>query len=168
MSSFFGWFYLTVQFGVVIARFVTPLLLNYSNLIALITYAVIVLLSLIIFVIGKLFYEIKPSPKENILFQFFSILFRSIPNCCERGNPHWIRDKTGKYDQSIVEDTKEVVNLLKLFLPLPIFWALYFQIFTTLVSRIQNTHQFNSKIFFEQKKKIISIFKPKKWKFLLI
>lgn len=40
---------------------------------------------------------------------------------------HWLDYASNKYDQVLIADTKSVLQILLLFIPLPVFWALYDQ-----------------------------------------
>lgn len=46
-----------------------------------------------------------------------------------KGNPkdHWLDHAVGKYGEDLVRDTKKLLNVLVIYLPLPIFWALQAQ-----------------------------------------
>lgn len=40
---------------------------------------------------------------------------------------HWLDHADDEYDRRLIEDIKSVLKVLKLFIPLPIFWALFDQ-----------------------------------------
>ena len=40
---------------------------------------------------------------------------------------HWLDYASDKYDNVLIADTKAVLQVLLLFVPLPVFWALYDQ-----------------------------------------
>lgn len=40
---------------------------------------------------------------------------------------HWLDHAEAKYGKKLVEDTKSALRVLVLFLPLPMFWALFDQ-----------------------------------------
>ena len=40
---------------------------------------------------------------------------------------HWLDHAKDDYSDSLVEDTKVLLQVLKIFLPIPVFWALFDQ-----------------------------------------
>ena len=40
---------------------------------------------------------------------------------------HWLDHAKKKYESDFIQDIKDVMKVLLLFLPLPVFWALYDQ-----------------------------------------
>lgn len=40
---------------------------------------------------------------------------------------HWLDHASDKFDQQLIKDIKQVFHVLVLYLPIPIFWALYDQ-----------------------------------------
>lgn len=50
---------------------------------------------------------------------------KSIKNKQKRD--HWLDHADEKYDKSLIEDIKSLFRVLVLFVPLPVFWALFDQ-----------------------------------------
>lgn len=40
---------------------------------------------------------------------------------------HWLDNADDKYDRGLIEDIKSLLRVLVLFIPLPVFWALFDQ-----------------------------------------
>lgn len=40
---------------------------------------------------------------------------------------HWLDHADDKYDKNLIEDVKSLLRVLVLFIPLPVFWALFDQ-----------------------------------------
>lgn len=40
---------------------------------------------------------------------------------------HWLDHADDKYDSNLIEDVKSLMRVLVLFIPLPVFWALFDQ-----------------------------------------
>jgi solute carrier family 15 oligopeptide transporter 1 len=72
--------------------------------------------------------------KSSFLRQSISILFfipqhaigRKFKNTEEK-HDHWVDFACDKFDNQLIKDIKQVLHVLVLYLPIPIFWALYDQ-----------------------------------------
>lgn len=40
---------------------------------------------------------------------------------------HWLDYASDKYDRQLIEDVKQVLSVIVVFMPMPVFWALYEQ-----------------------------------------
>jgi hypothetical protein len=50
----------------------------------------------------------------------------------EKKHDHWLDYASDKYDKQLISDVKRVLSVLVLFIPVPIFWALFEQqVFST-------------------------------------
>lgn len=47
--------------------------------------------------------------------------------------PHWLDKAKAKYDDQDVEDVKKCLRVLTIFVPLPFFWAVFFQMYSVWV-----------------------------------
>ena len=63
----------------------------------------------------------------NVLKMFQHAVKRKITGGLSEKPNHWLDPAKEKYDSSLVEDTKILLSVLVLFLPLPVFWALFDQ-----------------------------------------
>ncbi|BFZ22151.1 hypothetical protein BsWGS_25190 [Bradybaena similaris] len=110
--AFFSAFYFMINLGSMLSTFLTPILR-------------------VIFVSGRKYYKQVP-PTGN--------LFGSVVRCVGHGlrmritlgkyngkDSHWLNYSEGKFEEHFVEDVKALLKVLWLFLPLPLFWALYDQ-----------------------------------------
>lgn len=88
-------------------------------------------IALIVLILGKSFYTHK-APVDHIFFKFCDCIkcglkeFLTRNKKVERKN-HWLDYAIAKYDQKLIDDTKQVLRILKIFLPIPIYWAVYAQ-----------------------------------------
>ncbi|CAG0879504.1 unnamed protein product [Darwinula stevensoni] len=82
-----------------------------------------------IFLIGKSMYKIIP-PEGNIIVRVVSCICHALKR---RAGPktekkeHWLDYADDRYERTLIEDVKVVLNVLMLYLPLPVFWALFDQ-----------------------------------------
>ena len=45
----------------------------------------------------------------------------------EEKHDHWLYFASDKFDMQLIKDIKQVLHVLVLYLPIPVFWALYDQ-----------------------------------------
>ncbi|XP_072931128.1 solute carrier family 15 member 2-like [Epargyreus clarus] len=141
LQRFFSTFYCTANLGGFIGMVVTPALRRsvmcfgddacYALGFGL--PALLVLVSIVIFVAGKPWYKIK-QPRNNITLKFVSCAWHALMKRMQHdrtvdGPPrdHWLDYSIGKYGEKLVRDMKIVFSILYLYLPLPIFWSLFDQ-----------------------------------------
>ncbi|CAE1299153.1 SLC15A1 [Acanthosepion pharaonis] len=88
------------------------------------------LLSLTIFLAGRKQYKKNP-PTGNLFAKVCGCIFYSLKQCwVQRHNKmhsHWLNLALDKYDPVFVEEVKSLLRVLVMFLPLPLFWALFDQ-----------------------------------------
>ncbi|KAL4717830.1 hypothetical protein ACJJTC_000979 [Scirpophaga incertulas] len=140
LQKFFSTFYCTVNLGGFMGMIVTPALrrsvmcfgddacyaLGFGFL------ALLVLVSIVIFVLGKSWYKIK-EPRDNITLKFVSCAWYAITrrlNKRQKTAPpleHWLDYSIEEYGEKLVADMKVVFSILYLYLPVPIFWSLFDQ-----------------------------------------
>ncbi|XP_030568858.1 peptide transporter family 1 [Drosophila novamexicana] len=138
ITSFFSLFYFSINAGSLISTTVTPILredvhcfddINCYPL-AFGVPAVLMIVSVVIFVLGRPLYKIKP-PAGNMVVLVSSTIWTALTTKCKekKTNPreHWLDYADKKYDRQMIEDVKVLMRVLFLYLPLPIFWALFDQ-----------------------------------------
>ncbi|KAM8719790.1 hypothetical protein ACLKA7_005935 [Drosophila subpalustris] len=138
ITSFFSLFYFSINAGSLISTTVTPILredvhcfgdINCYPL-AFGVPAVLMVVSVIIFVLGRPLYKIKP-PAGNMVVLVSSTIWTAITTKCKekKTNPreHWLDYADKKYDRKMIDDVKVLMRVLFLYIPLPIFWALFDQ-----------------------------------------
>ncbi|XP_030079969.1 peptide transporter family 1-like isoform X2 [Drosophila hydei] len=138
ITSFFSLFYFSINAGSLISTTVTPILredvhcfddINCYPL-AFGVPAILMIISVVIFVLGRPLYKIKP-PAGNMVVLVSSTIWTAITTKCKekKTNPreHWLDYADKKYDRRMIEDVKVLMRVLFLYLPLPVFWALFDQ-----------------------------------------
>ncbi|EDW82859.2 uncharacterized protein Dwil_GK10225 [Drosophila willistoni] len=138
ITSFFSVFYFAINAGSLISTSVTPILrediscfddINCYPL-AFGVPAILMIVSVIIFVLGRPLYKIKP-PAGNMVVLVCSTIWTALTTKCKekKTNPreHWLDYADKKHDRQLIDDVKVLMRVLFLYLPLPVFWALFDQ-----------------------------------------
>lgn len=137
LSVFFSIFYLAINVGSMLSMFLTPLLRRVSCLgqdscypLAFGVPAVLMLMALILFLCGYPFYRKEPV-RSSVVAHFFILLgvssYRKTKALFKRQNSPWLLNCSDKYSETFITDAKTLLRLLKVFLPICLFWALYDQ-----------------------------------------
>ncbi|CAH1284894.1 unnamed protein product [Diabrotica balteata] len=136
LERFFSLFYFSVNAGGLLSMFVTPILRNdvhcFGNNscfpLAFAVPGILMVIAVVIFAAGRPTYRIK-KPEGNVIVQVTKCIACAIKNKLKSNEKkeHWLYYAEEKYGQKLVNDTKVTLHVLVLFLPLPIFWALYDQ-----------------------------------------
>ncbi|XP_025159505.1 peptide transporter family 1 isoform X2 [Harpegnathos saltator] len=137
LAMFFSLFYFSINSGSLISSFMTPLLRSnvrcfkestcYS--LTFLVPAILMILSIVIFVLGKRMYRIV-EPTGNVVVKVFKCVSHAIYNKIKGKNgkrEYWLDHADDTYDRKLIDDIKVSLQVLKLFIPLPVFWALYDQ-----------------------------------------
>jgi solute carrier family 15 oligopeptide transporter 1 len=87
--------------------------------------------ALVILVSGKSLYTHK-TPTDNIFLKFCACICCGIKNFMTRDRKlerksHWLEYAAVKYDQQLINDSKKVLKILVIFVPIPVYWAVYMQ-----------------------------------------
>ncbi|XP_017045943.1 peptide transporter family 1 isoform X2 [Drosophila ficusphila] len=138
ITSFFSLFYFSINAGSLISTTVTPILredvscfddINCYPL-AFGVPAILMIISVIVFVLGRSLYKMKP-PAGNMVVLVSSTIWTALTTKCKekKTNPreHWLDYADAKYDRQLIDDVKVLMRVLFLYLPLPVFWALFDQ-----------------------------------------
>ncbi|XP_053658366.1 peptide transporter family 1-like [Anopheles marshallii] len=138
LAKFFSLFYFAINAGSLISTTLTPILRedvhcfgeNSCFPLAFGVPAVLMILSIVIFVCGRTMYTIK-KPSGNMIVLVFKCIGNALSvRSKERvNNPreHWLDYAESKYGKGIVADIKSLLKILILYIPLPVFWALFDQ-----------------------------------------
>lgn len=138
LQQFFSLFYFAINSGSLISTFVTPILrqdvrcLDQSTCypLAFGIPAILMIVSVMVFVVGKRLYIIK-KPEGNVVLQVCKCIGHALVRKGKlkkhEKREHWLDYADDKYDKTLISDTKGTLRVLFLFLPLPIFWALFEQ-----------------------------------------
>ncbi|NXX47946.1 S15A1 protein, partial [Tricholaema leucomelas] len=140
-SSFFSIFYLSINAGSLISTIITPILRaqecgihskQQCYPLAFGVPAALMVVSLIVFVAGSGLYK-KAKPQGNIIIQVSKCIGFAIKNRFRHRSKefpkreHWLDWASEKYDKRLIVQTKMVLKVLFLYIPLPMFWALFDQ-----------------------------------------
>lgn len=156
LAIFFSLFYFSINLGSFISSSVTPILredvhclgMNDCFPLGFGLPAILMIISIIIFLSGKSLYKMLP-PQGNMLVKVAACIWvswkRIILQKDNHQDPfqnaistkslekkinvrsHWLDYAEEKYGKKLVKETKILLNVLVLYLPLPFFWALYDQ-----------------------------------------
>ncbi|GAU99530.1 hypothetical protein RvY_10521-2 [Ramazzottius varieornatus] len=141
-ESFFSVFYFCINAGSLVSTFVTPILRSDVSCLgkegcypaAFGLPAALLSLSIVLFLLGRPFYRNVPLT-GNILGRVVMCVSHAVynrfrgRNTTHNGqkNQHWLDYASDKFEKSFVNDVKQIMPVLKMFLPLPIFWTLFDQ-----------------------------------------
>ncbi|XP_043586858.1 peptide transporter family 1 isoform X1 [Bombus pyrosoma] len=137
LSTFFSLFYFSINSGSLISSFLTPLLRsdvtcfgeNTCYSLAFFVPAVLMTLSVVIFLLGRPLYRIT-KPTGNVVLNVSKCVSYAIYKKFTSKNEkreNWLEYADDKYDKSLINDIKAALQVMKLFIPIPIFWALFDQ-----------------------------------------
>ena len=136
LQTFFSVFYFSINAGSFISTIVTPILREdvhcfgdktcYS--LAFGVPAALMAVATVIIIMGKPLYKMNP-PQGNIVFKVVASILSAVSRNArgERGASHWMDVVKADYGQELVEDVKCLLRVLVLYLPVPIWWALFDQ-----------------------------------------
>ena len=134
LQTFFSMFYLSVNGGSLISTFFTPIFRKdihcfgddtcYS--LAFGVPAILMAISTIILVIGNHSFGgyVHEPPQGSIVSQVLGSIWYAKKQPKNPGEIHWLDRAKGIYREDLIEDTKILLKMLALYLPLPVFWAL--------------------------------------------
>uniref|UniRef100_A0A2K6GKA1 Solute carrier family 15 member 1 n=1 Tax=Propithecus coquereli TaxID=379532 RepID=A0A2K6GKA1_PROCO len=140
-SRFFSIFYLAINAGSLISTIITPMLrVQQCGIhsqqacypLAFGVPAVLMAVSLIVFVIGSGMYK-KFQPQGNIMAKVVKCIGFAIKNRFRHRSKtypkreHWLDWAREKYDERLICQIKMVTRVMFLYIPLPMFWALFDQ-----------------------------------------
>ncbi|XP_072436012.1 solute carrier family 15 member 2 [Chiloscyllium punctatum] len=138
-SRFFSFFYLSINAGSLLSTIITPMLRAEVQCFGGDCYALafgvpaaLMVIALVVFISGSGLYKKLP-PQGNILVEVCSCIGFSIANRWRHRSKsyprreHWLDWAREKYPKHVIEEIKMVTRVLFLYLPLPMFWALFDQ-----------------------------------------
>ncbi|XP_037949776.1 solute carrier family 15 member 1 [Teleopsis dalmanni] len=140
LAEYFFLYYFVYYFGIFLSKILPPLVrantqcFNKNGCYPAVfgTLATSFMLSWTIFMIGKFFYKPEKLSEENILIKFYGCIKYAIIKKCTRSKKeprpsYWLNNAIGRYDKNFVDDVAKVLKISKLFIPLPIYFALLAQ-----------------------------------------
>uniref|UniRef100_A0A3B3VNC1 Solute carrier family 15 member 1 n=1 Tax=Poecilia latipinna TaxID=48699 RepID=A0A3B3VNC1_9TELE len=140
-STFFSIFYLSINAGSLLSTVITPILRaqkcgihtqQQCYPLAFGVPAALMVVSLVIFIVGSGMYN-KTAPTGNIMVKVFKCISFAIKNRYRNRSSkipkreHWMDWAEEKYDKLLIAQVKMVLKVLFLYIPLPMFWALFDQ-----------------------------------------
>ncbi|XP_071054843.1 peptide transporter family 1-like isoform X2 [Onthophagus taurus] len=138
LQQFFSIFYFSINLGGFVGMIITPIMRKAITCFGDDTCyalgfgfpAVLIFLSLLIFVMGKQWYRLK-TPKGNVVLEFAHCTSYAIVKNIKKpkittGN-HWLDSAKDRFGGKLIYDMKIVFAVLFLYTPLPLFWSLFDQ-----------------------------------------
>nr|QFR36152.1 peptide transporter [Lateolabrax japonicus] len=140
-STFFSIFYLSINAGSLLSTVITPILRAQECGIhtqqecyplAFGVPAALMVVALIVFIVGSGMYN-KTAPQGNIMLKVCKCIGFAIKNRFRHRSAeyprrtHWMDWADEKYDKLLIAQVKMVLKVLFLYIPLPMFWALFDQ-----------------------------------------
>lgn len=140
-NRFFSIFYLAINAGSLLSTVVTPILRvqecgihgkQACYPLAFGVPAVLMAVALIVFVIGSGMYK-KVQPQGNVMAKVVKCIGFAIKNRFRHRSKefpkreHWLDWAKEKYDERLISQIKMVTKVMFLYIPLPMFWALFDQ-----------------------------------------
>lgn len=136
LQTFFSVFYFAINSGSLLSTFMTPILREdvgcfgddtcYS--LAFGIPALLMFVATVILIIGRPMYVMKP-PQGNIVTKVVGSIVCALKNKMRsnENRDHWMDHAREKYGRDFVEDVKDFLKVIFMYLPLPVFWALFDQ-----------------------------------------
>ncbi|KAG0201919.1 peptide transporter ptr2 [Mortierella sp. GBA30] len=126
----FRYFYMAINIGGMLGQAITPAVSGKAWDLAFMIPAIIFVVGIIIFALGRPKYFDRP-PKGNILGQTLRCIAYAFKNRKNRApGTHWIqaaasKDGSLEWDNKFVNDLERTYHACKVFMVYPVYWALY-------------------------------------------
>ncbi|XP_070770109.1 solute carrier family 15 member 2 [Enoplosus armatus] len=137
-QKFFSIFYMSINAGSLLSTVITPMLRGDVQCFGGDCYALafgvpaaLMVVALVVFSAGSGLYKRNP-PQGNILLEVCNCIGFAIKNRWNRSKndpqrKHWLDWAEDKYSKRLIQEIKMVLRVLVLYIPLPMFWALFDQ-----------------------------------------
>jgi len=136
LQKFFSIFYFSINAGSLIATYLTPIIRSTECMgestcfpVAFGIPALFMVIAIVFFVVASPWYN-KVKPKGNPITMVLGIIFRSIHSVITSGvntGTHFFDRAKAHYEAVEIDDTKQLMRVLAIFIPFPFFWALFEQ-----------------------------------------
>jgi solute carrier family 15 oligopeptide transporter 1 len=150
VTPYFSVYFFVYNIGATLGIVITPMLRNdvkcfnkdcWAAAVGLPT--VLIILSFFAFLIGTRAYTTEEPVKENVMKKFLSCVFCGLREKLKHFRDadkkrHWLDYASQKYDASFIDDVRSMLKILYVFIPAPLFWALYEQQYTRWVIQGKN------------------------------
>eukprot|EP01095_Lingulamoeba_sp_RSL-Kostka_P002630 TRINITY_DN1352_c0_g1_i2.p1 TRINITY_DN1352_c0_g1~~TRINITY_DN1352_c0_g1_i2.p1 ORF type:complete len:363 (+),score=83.41 TRINITY_DN1352_c0_g1_i2:427-1515(+) len=145
-TSYYNWYYFSTQIGSIIATSLMPIVLNYSSILLFVVFAVMLIVGCASFFFIKK-YNYSPST-PGIYIRLLNIIKTALftkksdapVSHIDKYDYQWLDKALIKYSIQEVSEVKTAVKVLVIFLPLPFFWAIYFQVFSVWIEMANTTN----------------------------
>nr|XP_015213982.1 PREDICTED: solute carrier family 15 member 2 [Lepisosteus oculatus] len=137
-TKFFSIFYMSINAGSVLSTVITPMLRGDVQCFGGDCYALafgvpaaLMVIALVVFIAGSRLYKRSP-PQGNILLDVLRCIGFALKNRWRSSSKapkrkHWLDWAEEKYSKRLIYEIKMVLRVLLLYVPLPMFWALFDQ-----------------------------------------
>uniref|UniRef100_A0A4W6EMR5 Solute carrier family 15 member 2 n=1 Tax=Lates calcarifer TaxID=8187 RepID=A0A4W6EMR5_LATCA len=137
-QKFFSIFYMSINAGSLLSTVITPILRGDVQCFGGDCYALafgvpaaLMIVALVVFIAGSGLYKRNP-PQGNILLEVCNCIGFAIKNRWrstkyDPQRKHWLDWAEEKYSKRLIQEIKMVLRVLVLYIPLPMFWALFDQ-----------------------------------------
>ncbi|XP_031564525.1 solute carrier family 15 member 2-like isoform X2 [Actinia tenebrosa] len=137
LDLFFAMFYASVNVGAVLCMYFIPIVRTdvqcygrdcYPAVFGINT--VLIIVAFLAFIGGKRMYTLK-DPAGNVFIKVIKIVGHALGNKISGSGPpnttHWLDNALDTYEQKEVNDVRMLLRVLVMYIPLPVFWALFHQ-----------------------------------------
>lgn len=146
-SKFFSMFYFSINAGSLISMLLVPIIRKTSCLgsetcypIAFGLPAIVMCSSILIFYAGSSLYHHQEP--QNVFFTVFDVIKNAFKFRSRTEVSFLDRARFAGCDEDLISNLKKFFKVLKIFIPLPMFWALYDQMGTRWTSQAQNMNPY--------------------------
>jgi len=137
LELFFAMFYASVNVGAVLCMWFVPMIRTDVQCFGRDCYPVVFAVNTVLIIVatlslvgGKRMYTLK-DPAGNVMIRVFKIMGHALSNKISGSGPaqcnHWLDNASDEYEQKEINDIKLLLRVLKMYIPLPVFWALFHQ-----------------------------------------
>uniref|UniRef100_A0AAQ5X8H1 Solute carrier family 15 member 2 n=1 Tax=Amphiprion ocellaris TaxID=80972 RepID=A0AAQ5X8H1_AMPOC len=158
-QKFFSIFYMSINAGSLLSTIITPILRGDVQCFGGDCYALafgvpaaLMVVALVVFIAGSGMYKKNPL-QGNILLEVcncvgFALRNRWYRSKHEPRRSHWLDWAEEKYSKRLIQEIKMVLRVLVLYIPLPMFWALFDQQVQEDKRQLYNLYTMHSYVFF--------------------
>ncbi|XP_061393632.1 peptide transporter family 1 [Musca vetustissima] len=140
LAEYFSLYYLIYYIGIFLSKIIPPMIrantycYNKNECYPAVfgTLGSSFFMAWITFSLGRLYYKSEKLAEESILIKFYGCIKHALRKrwnrkADDKKPSYWLHYAVGRYEESFVSDVAKVLKLVKLFLPLPIYFALLAQ-----------------------------------------
>ncbi|GBM41606.1 Solute carrier family 15 member 2 [Araneus ventricosus] len=142
-KRFFTLFFFIIYLSQILAAFISPILRSHVECFGKDTCYPLVfglpaflnLFGITAFIVGKPFYKIFPVTDKILVSVFKCIGYamkKAITNKTEK-KEHWLQYAEDQFDKSLISDIRMLFHVFQVYIPVPFFFTLYFQVGSTWV-----------------------------------